>query len=207
MSNNQISTVDFRGHPLTVITASGQQLVAMRPVCEGIGLDWKAQYSRIKRDEVLSSTVVVMTIVAQDGKQREAVCLPLDYLNGWLFGIDVNRCREEIRPALIRYKRECYAVLAAHFQKKEVEYQPSIIHRRWLVAFDHNGREQITPVPDDAYVLSHAKLLKYIADGDSFISTEELFNFVVAATAQLQYRSAYQKRQIGRAREAGFKLD
>lgn len=119
MSNNQIASVDFHNHTLIVATRNEQRLVAMRSVCEGIGLDWKAQHSRIQRDEVLSSTVVMMTMVAQDGKNRETVCLPLEYLNGWLFGIDVSRCREEIRPALIQYKRECYQVLANYWQQGE----------------------------------------------------------------------------------------
>lgn len=90
----------------------------MRPVCDGIGLDWKAQYNRIKRDEILNEAMVIMTIPSKGGEQSTA-CLPLEYLNGWLFGIDVSRCREEIRPALIQYKRECYQVLANYWQQGE----------------------------------------------------------------------------------------
>lgn len=116
---NQIASVDFRGHTLTVITNNKQRLVAMKPIVESIGLDWKSQYSRIQRHPVLKSTTVIMTTVAQDGKQRELLCLPLDYLNGWLFGVDVNRVREEIRDTLIQYQRECYAVLAAYWQTGE----------------------------------------------------------------------------------------
>jgi len=114
-NNARPATVDFHGQPLTVITAGDQRLVAMKSICDGIGLDWAAQFTRIKRDEVLHSTIVVTTTVAQDGKRRETVCLPLEYLNGWLFGVEVSRCREEIRPTLIRYKRECYAALAAYW--------------------------------------------------------------------------------------------
>lgn len=116
------ATVDFHGSPLTVITGqNGEHLVAMKPICENIGLDWKSQYARIQRDEVLSTCMVIMTIqMLGDDQSREVTCLPLDYLNGWLFGIDINRCREEIRPALIQYKRECYSALAAYWQQGEV---------------------------------------------------------------------------------------
>lgn len=41
--------------------------------------------------------------------------LPLDYLNGWLFGVNANRVKEGIRDNLIRYQRECYRVLADAF--------------------------------------------------------------------------------------------
>lgn len=114
--NTQIAAVDFHGHALTVITEKGQHLVAMKPICESIGLTWHGQLERIKRDEVLQSTIRVMRMVAEDGKQREITCLPLDMLNGWLFGIEVKRCRIEVQPALILFKRECYAALAAYWQ-------------------------------------------------------------------------------------------
>lgn len=39
------------------------------------------------------------------------VCLPLHYLNGWLFGIDANRVKPELKEKLIRYQKECYEVL------------------------------------------------------------------------------------------------
>jgi hypothetical protein len=43
--------------------------------------------------------------------------LPLDYLNGWLFGINVNRVKAEIRERLIPYQKECYRVLAEAFKR------------------------------------------------------------------------------------------
>lgn len=113
------ATVNFHGSPLTVITGqNGERLVAMKPICENIGLGWQSQYNRIQRDEVLSTCIVIMNIqMLGDDQSREVTCLPLEYLNGWLFGIDIKRCREEIRPILIQYKRECYSALAAYFQQ------------------------------------------------------------------------------------------
>lgn len=57
----------------------------------------------------------MMTVVAEDGKKREMTCLPLDMLNGWLFGIDANRVKPEIKDKVIAYQRECFKVLADHF--------------------------------------------------------------------------------------------
>ena len=39
------------------------------------------------------------------------LCLPLDLIPGWLFGIPVGRVKEEIRPKLLRYQRECFRAL------------------------------------------------------------------------------------------------
>ena len=60
-----------------------------------------------------------MTSVAADKKQREMVMLPIEYLNGWLFGIDPNRVKPELKDKIIAYQRECYFVLADHFRSRE----------------------------------------------------------------------------------------
>lgn len=123
MSNTSpvLASVDFHGQSLTVLTAaSGEHLVAMKPICEAIGLQWEAQLKRIKRHPVLSICMSVMDIqMPGDDQHRELVCLPLDYLNGWLFGVDASRVRSEIRERLIQYQRECFAALAAYWQQGE----------------------------------------------------------------------------------------
>lgn len=99
----------------------------MKPICENIGLAWHGQFERIKRDDVLSSTMCVIHMVAQDGKKREVVALPIGYLNGWLFGIDTSRVKPEIKPTLIKYKLECYDVLYNHFMPKVAALHPNTI--------------------------------------------------------------------------------
>lgn len=56
--------------------------------------------------------------VAQDGKLREMLMMPIKFLNGWLFGIDANRVNENAKESLIKYQRECFDVLASHFMPK-----------------------------------------------------------------------------------------
>ena len=114
-----LAAVDFHGHALTVITADDEHLVALRPICEAIGLAWHGQYERIQRHEVLRTTVRVTRTVAEDGKERDLACLPLHYLNGWLFGVDASRVRPEIRERLVQYQRECFTALAAYWQQGE----------------------------------------------------------------------------------------
>ncbi len=93
----------------------GQVLVSVRPICTSIGLDWSSQRHRLLRNPVLSATMVMMTMVAGDGRNRAVVCLPLDLISGWLFGVDVNRVKPELRDRLIAYQRECHRVLFNHF--------------------------------------------------------------------------------------------
>ena len=131
---NQISTqtVSFNNQSLITIEQNGSHYVAMKPICENIGLSWEPQLLRIKRDNVLSSTMIVMIIVAEDGKKREMICLPIEYLNGWLFGIDINRCKPEIRDTLIKYKKECYQALHDYWFNGKAERKTTVDDRTGL---------------------------------------------------------------------------
>ena len=39
------------------------------------------------------------------------LALPLKFLPGWLFGVQVSRVKPELRDKILRYQRECYDVL------------------------------------------------------------------------------------------------
>lgn len=109
--SNQLTSINFHGQAILSAQQDGIIYTAIKPICENIGLAWNAQLERIKRDEVLNSTIRIIRMVANDGKNREMLCLPIHYLNGWLFGVDTNRVKAEIKETLITYKRECYQAL------------------------------------------------------------------------------------------------
>ncbi|NJL06717.1 MAG: hypothetical protein HC911_17805, partial [Chloroflexaceae bacterium] len=91
-------------------------LVPVRPVCEVLGVDWNGQYQRIRRDDVLGSTMCEIHTVARDGKRRKMTALPLEYLHGWLFGIGATQVKAEYREKITLYRRECFRALSAAFQ-------------------------------------------------------------------------------------------
>lgn len=107
--------IPFHGDVLWAVRRDEKVFVALRPISEALGLDWKSQHSRVRRDTILTEGVVIMTIPSAGGSQ-ETLCLPLDYVNGWLFGIQDTRIPDPaIRAKVLDYKRECYAVLHRHF--------------------------------------------------------------------------------------------
>lgn len=110
-----IQTVSFHDLSLSAVLVNGVPHVAIRPICDSLGLDWSSQRKRINRDPELKQAVVMMTTVADDEKARQMVFMPLNRLNGWLFGVDVARVREDLRERMNWYRAECYAVLARHF--------------------------------------------------------------------------------------------
>lgn len=93
-----------------------QHYVAMKPICEALGIDFSSQLKRTKRDyEFLSGMVIYMTTTGGDGKQYSMACLPLKYVFGWLFTIDEETVKPEAKNAIKRYKIECYDALYQHF--------------------------------------------------------------------------------------------
>lgn len=56
-------------------------------------------------------------MVAEDGKRRNMVCLPLRKLAGWLQTISPNKVRPEIRDKVIQYQNECDDVLYEYWTK------------------------------------------------------------------------------------------
>lgn len=91
------------------------RLVPIKPICEALGVNLEGQRQRIERDEILNSTACMTHAVGADGKEREMTCLPIKYIFGWLFTIDTSRVNEDARPAVIRYKLECYNALYDYF--------------------------------------------------------------------------------------------
>lgn len=54
-------------------------------------------------------------MVAADGKQREMVCLPLEYVYGWIFTVNTKNVSEKSHDYVLQYQRECYDILYRHF--------------------------------------------------------------------------------------------
>lgn len=90
-------------------------LCSFAPICDYLGVAWRSQNLRIQRDPVLSEVVRSGIVTIPEVGKRSMVCLSLEFLNGFLFGINATRVKEEIQEKLIQYQRECYLVLADAF--------------------------------------------------------------------------------------------
>jgi len=112
-----IIAVPFQNDTLIAIEREDGIYIAIRPICERLGLNWSGQFLRIKRHAILSEAVC-MTQTPFTRHGQEETCLKLDYLNGWLMGIDASRVKPAVRDALIEYQRECHRVLFEHFFRK-----------------------------------------------------------------------------------------
>lgn len=157
--SNQISTqtVSFNNQSLITIEQNGVHYVAMKPICENIGIQWESQYNRIRRDDVLNSVIFIMNMTGSDSKNYQMICLPIEYLNGWLFGIDINRCKPEIRDTLIKYKKECYQALHDYWFNGKAERKTTVDDRTGLRNAVNMLVSKKGLIYSDAYHLIHQR--------------------------------------------------
>jgi hypothetical protein len=115
----QKNVLFYEDEIMAVRTEDGNIYVPVRPICELLGLSWPSQSNRIKRDAVLSTeahNISLLVLNAQgEAQRREMLCLPLDFISGFLFGVDVSRTKPEIQAKLIKYQKECYKILSEAF--------------------------------------------------------------------------------------------
>ena len=90
----------------------GSVYVPIKPIIERLGLNWSGQRSRLQRDPILKMEQRMCVIHTHRRGPQETLCIPLDYLSGFLFGINADRVKSEYREDVIRYQRECYKVLS-----------------------------------------------------------------------------------------------
>lgn len=121
---NSVSTINvpFHGNNLYVVNYNGQPYVPMKPIVDGMGMDWASQFTKLKQK--FSSTIAEITMVAEDGKERNMICLALRKLAGWLHTISPNKVKAEIRDKVIQYQEECDDVLYEYWTTGEVKAKP-----------------------------------------------------------------------------------
>ncbi len=99
--------------------------IPVKPICDLLGVGWGGQYRRIQRDPVLSKEIQRIDVTSTRRGTQPMVCLPLDYVSGFLFGLNANRVKPELRERVILYQRECYKVLADALQEGQLTIDPT----------------------------------------------------------------------------------
>jgi len=111
-------SINFHGTSIPTFNVEGVIRVAMKPICDTIGIAWNGQLERIKRHKVLGACIRVIRMqVPGERQHRSLVTLPLNKLNGWLFGVDASRVKPQVREKLVEYQSECFDVLSDYWQK------------------------------------------------------------------------------------------
>ncbi|HEM8344524.1 phage antirepressor N-terminal domain-containing protein [Providencia stuartii] len=121
MSTISTINVPFHGANLCIVNHDGNPYVPMKPIIEGMGLDWASQFTKLKKR--FSKGIVEIAIPSKGGEQS-MICLAMHKLTGWLYSIMPNKVKPEIRDRVIQYQEECDDVLYEYWTTGEVKAKP-----------------------------------------------------------------------------------
>lgn len=112
------SAVQFHGQQIITVMDAGVAYVAMKPIVENLGMSWSTQLRKLLSQS--GKYGYVHMNIPSNGGIQEMLCLPLKKLNGWLFSINPEKVRADIRDKLIKYQEECFSVLHDYWTKGQV---------------------------------------------------------------------------------------
>jgi hypothetical protein len=143
--------VQFYGDNIPVAqTQDGEIYVPLRPLTDFLGLAFGSQTLRVRRDEVLAERARTVRMARSDGKRVGMLCLPLDLLPGWLFGLQPTRVRPELAEKLRRYRAEAFRVLWEAFKGDVLSTTPpqkdlsgAALALEIATAMQHLARQQL----------------------------------------------------------------
>lgn len=118
--------VPFQGEHITVTSktacAAGDQPIPLRPLCDRLGVDADTQARKLRGKPW--ATTVIITAVADDGKVREMVAIPLRAVPLWLATIHPGKVAPSARPMLEAFQAEACDVLYRHFLETHAPAPP-----------------------------------------------------------------------------------
>jgi hypothetical protein len=109
MNQPIVNFLQFKGKNLLFLSKTDGFYIAIKPVCEALGVDYIRQHKNLSSDPILGPALSKQTMQVPGDQARNMVCLPERYIYGWIFSI-----RSESLD-LVEYKRECYDILFNHF--------------------------------------------------------------------------------------------
>ena len=131
--SNQITTQTLSFHGSDLITLKVEDVIytAIRPLVEAIGLDWASQSVKLSKNRAKFNCCDIAT-VGKDGKIRQMLCMPIKKLNGWLFSINPEKVRPDLKEKVIQYQEECFEALYNYWHFGKAERKTTVDDRTGL---------------------------------------------------------------------------
>lgn len=101
--------LQFNGKNVYFLSVNGVWYIAIKPICEALGINYNRQFKNIKKDKILGPALAVQPMQVGTDQLRGYASLPEFYVYGWIFSIQSEN--EE----LTRFKWKCYELLYNYF--------------------------------------------------------------------------------------------
>jgi len=112
----QTGIIEFQGKELLTAkdVESGKVYVAMKPIVQNMGLSWGRQSDKITSDVRYTQMRIPYKTT---GGTQEMLSLPTDQLAGFLFSINPNKVRKDLRDRIIAYQQETFNAINDYWNK------------------------------------------------------------------------------------------
>lgn len=138
----KIHTIHFGGAQIPTIKhpENGIIYVAVKPIVDALGIDWKNQHEKITYYKDEYEPIILDVPQEHLNRTYAQVCIPLSRVNSFLFSINYRRIEnKEARERIRLYQMECHDVLRDY----------------WLFGIAVNSRDE--PYIQDANHLDYGK--------------------------------------------------
>lgn len=132
---NRLSIGRINGVEIFAVKDEDNQVfVPVKPICEAIGVRFDSQFAKLQEHPILAPVIALRATTGADGKQYEMVCLPHEFIYGWIFTINPKNVSEGARDNVIRYQKQCYKALYSFFHGKSQRQQDLLDAERQAIA-------------------------------------------------------------------------
>lgn len=132
----KMARIPFHGGVILARQIDSDQIVALKPICENIGIDFEPQRKRLLRQAWAVTSIMEAT--GSDGKTYQMFAVNRKTLVMWLATIDASRLKNETTKSMVvAYQRECAEALDAYFS------DGIAVNRHRLEAAHHDRMSQI----------------------------------------------------------------
>ena len=139
----QFQEVPFLGKTIDCLLIESVPYVIVNSVIEAIGLAEHAAKRCIKNDEILAQGVLIWAPPIQKYQGQSVLCLQLKLLPGWLFSVEINRTKPEVRANLLAFRKDAYDVLFNHYFGKATEVSTGLKRKFEIDAKIKSNKDKI----------------------------------------------------------------
>ncbi len=128
--STQLQTVSFYGTNLITLKFNDVAYTAIRPIVEALGLSWGSQSIKLNKNREKFGCFDIET--PTNGGIQSMLCMPIKKLNGWLFSINPEKVRPDLKEKVIQYQEECFEALYNYWHFGKAERKTTVDDRTGL---------------------------------------------------------------------------
>ena len=127
---NLTQYLKINGKLIWFTSKKGNTYIAIKPICEALGVNYIEQFKDTKSDFILGPVLCKHTMQIPNDQGRAMQCLPEEFIYGWIFSLRPKNAT----PEFLEYKKKVYKVLFEHFHGTITERKELLKQKAELIS-------------------------------------------------------------------------